>query len=63
MRMTTTRVPSLVIQVRRPGSDQVVWQGTASANLPRAVNDAQIEQRIETAVRLIMQQFPVPASK
>ena len=63
MRMTAKRAPSLIIQVRRAGSDQVVWQGTASANLPQAVNDAQIEQRIQTAVRLIMQQFPVPASK
>jgi len=63
LRMTEKRVPSLIILVQQPGSDRVLWEGMASANLPRAVNDAQIAQRVETAVHLIMQQFPVPARK
>jgi hypothetical protein len=63
MMATYKRVPSLVILVRRPGSDRVVWQGRASANMPQAVNEAQIAQRIRTAVHLIMHQFPVPERK
>jgi hypothetical protein len=62
-RVTYKRVPSLVIQMRRPGSDRVVWQGTASASLRRAVNQEQVGQRIQTAVRLILRQFPPPAHK
>jgi hypothetical protein len=63
MKMTDKRTPSLIIQLQRPGSDQILWQGMASANLPAPVNDAEREQRIQTAVRLIMHQFPPPPGK
>jgi hypothetical protein len=61
--LTEKRVPSLVIENRQPRSNRVLWQGVASANLPRAVNDAQIQQRVQTAVDRILKGFPPPASK
>jgi hypothetical protein len=35
----------------------------ASGNLPAPANNAEREQRIHTAVRLILEKFPPPASK
>jgi uncharacterized protein DUF4136 len=61
--VTLRRVPSLVIRVREPRTNRVLWRGMASGNLPAPANDAQREQRIETAVRLILEKFPPPASK
>lgn len=60
MEVVYQRVPSLAIQMRRPGSDRVAWQGTASGNLPPAADDTQRADRIRTAVRLIMREFPPP---
>ena len=63
MNVKGQRVPTLVIQMRRPGSDQVLWEGAAMGNFPRPANEAQREQRIQTAVQKIMQKFPPPAGK
>jgi hypothetical protein len=57
------RVPSLVIEISQPGSNRVLWKGMASARLPAAVNDAQRQERIQTAVERIMKQFPPPPTK
>jgi hypothetical protein len=35
----------------------------AWANLPVPANDAERQQRVEKAVRLILEKFPPPASK
>jgi hypothetical protein len=63
MRATLRRVPSLVIRVREARTDRVLWRGMASGNLPAPANNAEREQRIHTAVRLILEKFPPPASK
>jgi hypothetical protein len=57
------RVPSLAIEVFQPGSNRVLWKGLASAKLPAAVDDAQRQQRIQTAVQQIMKHFPPPPPK
>lgn len=57
------RVPSLLIEISQPGSNRVLWKGVASAKLPAAVNDAQRQQRIQTAVAQILKQFPPPPPK
>jgi hypothetical protein len=61
-RDTGRRVPSMVIEMREARTDRVLWRGKASGNLPAAANDAQLEQRVQTAVRLILDKFPPPAS-
>jgi Domain of unknown function (DUF4136) len=63
MKVTERRVPSLVILIREPRTDRVMWRGMASGNLPAPANDAQRQQRIQTAVRLILEKFPPPVSK
>lgn len=59
----TSRVPSLVIKILQPGSNRVLWRTVASANLQPATSDAQRQQRIQNAVKLIMSKFPPPPSK
>jgi hypothetical protein len=62
-RDTGQRVPSLVIEIREPRTNRVLWRGMASGNLPAPASDAERQQRVETAVRLILEKFPPPASK
>ena len=57
------RVPSLVIDIRRPGADRFLWRGMASAQMAAAVSDAQRQQRIQTAVQRILERFPPPPTK
>ncbi len=57
------RTPSLAIEIRKPNAEEIWWQGVASANLPPAVNDGQVAERVKTAVRLILKQFPPPAGR
>jgi hypothetical protein len=63
MNVTLRRVPSMVIRIREARTNRVLWRGMASGNLRAPANDAEREQRIETAVRLILEKFPPPASK
>jgi hypothetical protein len=63
MKDTGQRVPSMVIEIREPRTNRVLWRGMASGNLPAPANDAERQQRVETAVRLILEKFPPPASK
>jgi Domain of unknown function (DUF4136) len=57
------REGSLVIEVRQPKSGRVIWKGVASANLNNPGSMAQRVQRVQTAVRMLMERFPPPASK
>jgi hypothetical protein len=57
------RLPCLVIQVRKTASGKAIWEGLAAGNLPQPANDAERRERIQKAVRLIMQEFPIPVRK
>jgi hypothetical protein len=63
MKVSEHRLPCLVIQVRQSTSGNVIWEGLAAANLPAPADNAERRERIQKAVRLIMQEFPVPAGK
>ena len=57
------RQGSLVIGILQPKTGRVIWKGVASAIVNNPGTMAQREQRIRTAVRMIMERFPPPGSK
>jgi hypothetical protein len=57
------REGSLVIAIIQPKSRRAIWKGVASAKLLSQASVAQREQRVQTAVRMVMEKFPPPGSK
>ena len=57
------RLPCLLIQVRQTASGKTIWEGLIAGNLPQPANDAERRERIQKAVRMIMQEFPIPVRK
>jgi hypothetical protein len=57
------REGSLVVEILHPKTHRVLWKGVASANLKSQATDAQREQRVRTAVHMIMDRFPPPLPK
>ena len=57
------REGSLIVVILEPKTGRVLWNGSVSANLRSQATTAQRKQRLEKAVRLILEKFPPSAPK
>ena len=48
----------IILDVHDPATKQLIWRGAADARLGEALPPQQREERIKTAVRLLLERFP-----